>query len=141
MFSKIKSVGLLGLESYMIDVELNITNGKFMLDIVGLPDTAVNEARDRIIAAINNSGLIMHLTSHFTFNLAPADVRKEGSLYDLPMAIAVLSATKQIIGNYKEAVFWHLREDGGDRRSYSKAFGWLENRANEPLARAPEQAA
>ena len=47
----------------------------------------------------------MHLTSHFTFNLAPADVRKEGSLYDLPMPIAVLSATKQIIGNYKEAVF------------------------------------
>ena len=62
MFTKIKSVGLLGLESYMIDVELNITNGKFMLDIVGLPDTAVNEARDRIIAAINNSGLIMHLS-------------------------------------------------------------------------------
>ena len=105
MFTKIKSVGLIGLESYMIDVELNITNGKYMFDIVGLPDTAVNEARDRIIAAINNSGLIMHLTSHFTFNLAPADVRKEGSLYDLPMAIAVLSATKQIIGNYKEAVF------------------------------------
>ena len=75
MFTKIKSVGLIGLESYMIDVELNITNGKYMFDIVGLPDTAVNEARDRIIAAINNSGLIMHLTSHFTFNLAPADIR------------------------------------------------------------------
>ncbi len=89
----------------MIDVELNITNGTFALDIVGLPDASVNEARDRVIAAINNSGLIMHLTSHFTFNLAPADVRKEGSLYDLPMAIAVLSATRQIIGNYKEAVF------------------------------------
>ena len=95
----------MGLESYMIDVELNITNGKFILDIVGLPDAAVSEARDRIIAAINNSGLIMNLSSHFTFNLAPANIRKEGSLYDLPMAIAVLSATKQIIGNYKEAVF------------------------------------
>ena len=105
MFTKIKSVGLMGLESYMIDVELNITNGKFILDIVGLPDAAVSEARDRIIAAINNSGLIMNLSSHFTFNLAPANIRKEGSLYDLPMAIAVLSATKQIIGNYKEAVF------------------------------------
>lgn len=105
MFTRIKSVGLLGLESYMIDVELNIANGKFALDIVGLPDTAVTEARDRIVAAINNSGLIMHLSSHFTFNLAPANVRKEGSVYDLPMAIAVLSATKQIMGNYKEAVF------------------------------------
>ena len=105
MFTKIKSVGLIGLESYMIDVELNITNGKFVLDIVGLPDAAVSEARDRIIAAINNSGLIMNLSSHFTFNLAPANIRKEGSIYDLPMAVAVLSATKQIIGNYKEAVF------------------------------------
>ena len=105
MFTKIKSVGLIGLESFMIDVELNITNGKFALDIVGLPDAAVSEARDRIIAAINNSGLIMNLSSHFTFNLAPASIRKEGSIYDLPMAIAVLSATKQIIGNYKEALF------------------------------------
>ena len=66
----------MGLESYMIDVELNITNGKFILDIVGLPDAAVSEARDRIIAAINNSGLIMNLSSHFTFNLAPAKIIK-----------------------------------------------------------------
>ncbi len=105
MFTKIKSIGLLGLDSFMIDVELNITNGKYALEIVGLPDTAVSEARDRIIAAVNNSGLQMHMSSHFTFNLAPADIKKEGSLYDLPMAVAVLSATKQIIGDYKEAAF------------------------------------
>ena len=105
MFTKIKSVGLMGLQSYMIDVELNITSGKYSLEIVGLPDTAVNEARDRIIAALHNSGLEMHLSSHDTFNLAPADIKKEGSIYDLPMAIAVLSATKQIIGDYKEAAF------------------------------------
>ena len=105
MFTKIKSVGLMGLQSYMIDVELNITSGKYSLEIVGLPDTAVNEARDRIIAALHNSGLEMHLSSHYTFNLAPADIKKEGSIYDLPMAIAVLSATKQIIGDYKEAAF------------------------------------
>lgn len=105
MFTKIKSIGLLGLESFMIDVELNITSGKYALEIVGLPDTAVNEARDRIIAAVNNSGLEMHMSSHFTFNLAPADIKKEGSLYDLPMAVAVLSATKQIIGDYKNAAF------------------------------------
>ncbi len=105
MFTKIKSIGLLGLDSFMIDVELNITNGKYALEIVGLPDTAVSEARDRIIAAVNNSGLQMHMSSHFTFNLAPADIKKEGSLYDLPMAVAVLSATKQIIGDYKNAAF------------------------------------
>lgn len=105
MFSKIKSVGLLGLESYMIDVELNISNGKYSMEVVGLPDTAVNEARDRIIAALHNSGYEMHMTSHYTFNLAPADIKKEGSLYDLPMAVAVLSATKQIMGDYRNAAF------------------------------------
>ncbi len=105
MFSNIKSIGLLGLETYMIDVELNITSGKYALEIVGLPDTAVNEARDRIIAALQNSGLEMHYSSHHTFNLAPADIKKEGSLYDLPMAVALLSATKQIMGDYKNAAF------------------------------------
>lgn len=105
MFAKIKSIGLLGLESYMVDVELNISGGKHAVEVVGLPDTAVSEARDRIIAAINNSGYEMHLTSHYTFNLAPADQKKEGSLYDLPMAVAVLSATRQIQGDYKDAVF------------------------------------
>lgn len=105
MFTKIKSVGLMGLESYMIDVELNISSGKYSLEIVGLPDTAVSEARDRIIAALHNSGLEMHMSSHYTFNLAPADIKKEGSIYDLPMAVAVLSATKQIMGDYKNAVF------------------------------------
>ncbi len=105
MFTKIKSIGLMGLNSYMIDVELNISNGKYSLEIVGLPDTAVSEARDRIIAALNNSGFQMHMSSHYTFNLAPADVKKEGSLYDLPMAVAVLSATKQIMGDYRNAAF------------------------------------
>lgn len=105
MFAKIKSIGLLGLESYMIDVELNISGGKHAVEIVGLPDTAVSEARDRIIAAINNSGYEMHLNSRFTFNLAPADIKKEGSLYDLPMAVAVLSATKQIVGDYARSAF------------------------------------
>ncbi len=105
MFTKIKSIGLMGLDSYMIDVELNISSGKYALEIVGLPDTAVNEARDRVISALHNSGFEMHMTSRYTFNLAPADIKKEGSIYDLPMAIAVLSATKQIIGDYKNAAF------------------------------------
>lgn len=105
MFTKIQSIGLLGLESFKVEVELNITSGTFSLDVVGLPDTAVSESRQRVLAAINNSGYEMHLKSHYMFNLAPADVKKEGSVYDLPMAIAVLSATRQIIGDYKNAVF------------------------------------
>ena len=105
MFSKIKSIGLLGLESYMIDVELNVSGSKGALEIVGLPDTAVSEARNRVVAALHNSGFQMHLSSHYIFNLAPADIKKEGSLYDLPMAVAVLSATKQIIGDYQSSAF------------------------------------
>lgn len=105
MFTKIQSIGLLGLESFKVEVELNITSGTFSLDVVGLPDTAVSESRQRVLAAINNSGYEMHLKNHYMFNLAPADVKKEGSVYDLPMAIAVLSATRQIIGDYKNAVF------------------------------------
>ena len=105
MFSKIKSIGLLGLESYMVEVELNISGSKGALEIVGLPDTAVSEARNRVVAALHNSGFQMHLSSHYIFNLAPADIKKEGSLYDLPMAVAVLSATKQIIGDYQSSAF------------------------------------
>ena len=105
MFSDIKSLGLTGLESYMVDVELNIAEGKYSMDIVGLPDTAVNEAKERVVAAIRNSGFSLNYTSHYTFNLAPADTRKEGSLYDLPLAVAILSATMQIRGNYKKAAF------------------------------------
>ena len=89
MFTKIKSIGLMGLESYMIDVELNISSGKYALEIVGLPDTAVNEARDRVISALHNSGFEMHMTSRYTFNLAPADIKKEGCLYDLPIALGI----------------------------------------------------
>ena len=101
----------------MIDVELNISNGKYSMEVVGLPDTAVNEARDRIIAALHNSGYEMHMTSHYTFNLAPADIKKEGSLYDLPMAVAVLSATKQIMGDYKNAAFIGELSLSGDVKS------------------------
>lgn len=105
MFSKIKSVGLVGLDSYMIDTEANISSGKFSMEIVGLPDTAVNEAKERVLAAMHNSGFDMPLSCHYTFNLAPANIRKEGSLYDLPIAVAVLSATRQIHGDYKKAAF------------------------------------
>lgn len=107
MFTKIKSVGLVGLNSYMVDVELSMSSASKggTVNIVGLPDTAVSEAKDRVTAALRNSGLDMNFTYHYTFNLAPADTKKEGSYYDLPLAIAVLSATQQIRGDYKEAAF------------------------------------
>ncbi|MBQ6935453.1 MAG: ATP-binding protein, partial [Clostridia bacterium] len=105
MFAKIKSVGLLGPNSYMVDVEVSMSSGKYAVTIVGLPDTAVNEAKERVSAAMKNSGFEMSGSYHYTFNLAPADTKKEGSFYDLPIAISVLSATQQIRGDYKQAAF------------------------------------
>ena len=95
MFAKLQNVGLFGLDSYMIDVEADISGGLPGFDVVGLPDTAVKESRDRIRAAIKNCKFKFP-TGRITVNLAPADKKKEGSGYDLSILLAILSATKQI---------------------------------------------
>ncbi len=95
MFTKIKSMGLIGLKSYIIDIEMDISTGLPRFDIVGLPDTSVSESRDRVRSAVKNNGF-KYTDQRITVNLAPADVRKEGPVYDLPMAIAMLKCTKQI---------------------------------------------
>lgn len=95
MVSKIKSIGLFGLDSYMIEVEADVSKGQQAFDIVGLPDSAVRESRDRVRSAIKNCGYKYPL-GHITVNLAPADVRKEGSAYDLPVLLALLIANNQI---------------------------------------------
>ena len=93
-----------GIEAYLVDVEVNIstgTNGDFL--IVGLPDTAVRESRSRIIAAIRNNGFAFP-HQHITVNLAPAGVKKEGSAFDLPMAMGILGGhgilTRQDLSDY-----------------------------------------
>ena len=96
MLIKIKSFALDGLEPVPIDVEVDITNsGLPSFSIVGLPDTAVQESRERVRSALKNNG---YLFPHhrITVNLAPADLKKEGSCYDLPIAIGILMASKQI---------------------------------------------
>lgn len=95
MVSKIKSIGLFGLDSYMIEAEADVSKGQQAFDIVGLPDSAVRESRDRVRSAIKNCGYKYPL-GHITVNLAPADVRKEGSAYDLPVLLALLIANNQI---------------------------------------------
>lgn len=95
LLSKIKSTGLIGIEGYIVDVEVDISNGLPQFDIVGLPDTAVKESKERVRAAIKNSGLEFPI-KRITVNLAPADTRKEGSIYDLSIAIGILLATGQI---------------------------------------------
>ncbi|MCQ2478639.1 MAG: YifB family Mg chelatase-like AAA ATPase [Clostridia bacterium] len=95
MFSKVKSIGIFGIDSYMIEIEADVSGGLPCFDVVGLPDTAVKESRDRVRAAIKNCGYKFP-TGRITVNLAPADKKKEGAVYDLPILIAVLLASKQI---------------------------------------------
>lgn len=95
MFSRINSMGLFGMDSYTVQVEADLSQGLPRFDIVGLPDAAVNEAKNRVRSAIKNTGFAFPV-SRITVNLAPADMRKEGSVYDLPILIALLKAGKQI---------------------------------------------
>src|SRR3989440_7569007 len=105
MLSKARSCAVIGLEGALVEVEVDIANGLAAFSIVGLPDTAVNEAKDRVRAAIKNSGMLFPF-KRITVNLAPADLRKEGPAYDLPIAIGILLASGQIIPD--EQVSEHL---------------------------------
>lgn len=89
------SLGLFGLDAFLVEVEADVSNGMAAFDIVGLPDAAVKESRDRVRAALKNCGFTFPL-GRITINLAPADIRKEGPLYDLPILAALLQATGQI---------------------------------------------
>ena len=95
MLAETLAFGLHGAEGFAVQVEVFITNGLPSFDIVGLPDAAVKESKDRIRAALMNSGFHMPI-SRVTVNLAPADIKKEGPGFDLPITIAVLMASKQI---------------------------------------------
>ena len=95
MFSSVKSMGVSGVGGYMVAVEVYISNGLPGFEIVGLPDAAVKEARERVRAAIKNNGYRFPV-SRMTVNLAPADKKKAGTVYDLPILIGILSATGDI---------------------------------------------
>ena len=89
MLSKVNSMALLGLEGFLIDVQVDVSNGMPCWEMVGLPDTSVREAKERVKTAIKNSGYEM-LSKRIVINLAPADTKKEGSTFDLPIAIGIL---------------------------------------------------
>ncbi len=95
MFGKTLSYAIEGIEARQVTVEADIKGGLFRFSIVGLPSNSVKESRDRVSAAIKNSGLNFK-TFNYTVNLAPADLKKDGVAFDLPTAVAILSATKQI---------------------------------------------
>ena len=113
MLSHIYSCGLSGIDGFSVCVETDISNGLPAFDIVGLPDTAVKEAKERIRSAIKNTGFRFP-AKHIVINLAPASKRKEGSGYDLPMALSIICATEQIYAPdlSKCAFFGELSLDG-----------------------------
>ncbi|MHB1296002.1 MAG: YifB family Mg chelatase-like AAA ATPase [Anaerolineae bacterium] len=118
MLAKINSCALVGLDGVMVDVEVDVHPGQVgIIDIVGLPDAAVQEARQRVRSAIMNSRL------HFpqkrvTINLAPADLRKEGPAYDLPIAVGILAGGDQLPVDYDRCMFiGELSLDGSLRHA------------------------
>lgn len=98
MYAKVKSLGIFGLEAFGVTVECDISQGLPRFDLVGLPDAVVKESRERVRASVKNCHLDFPV-SRITVNIAPADIKKEGSLYDLPVLIAMLRASKQLKGD------------------------------------------
>jgi magnesium chelatase family protein len=113
MYAEVLSAALLGIDAYQVKVESHLENGLIIFAVVGLPDNAVKESRERISAAVKNSGFLFP-QRHITVNLAPADIRKEGSAFDLPMAIGILCASGQIMptGLESTAILGELALDG-----------------------------
>ena len=105
MLAKVASFGLKGIDGFQVDVETDVSNGLPKFDVVGLADMAIKEAKERVRTAIKNSGF-EYPAKRITTNLAPADVKKEGSLYDLAIAVSILATNDENnIKRHKEFVF------------------------------------
>ena len=104
MISKVMSTALVGVDGAIVMCECDISGGLPNFDVVGLPDASVKEARDRVRSAIKNCGFEFPLR-RLTINLAPAQIKKTGTLYDLPMALAILVSSKQILPAPEDAAF------------------------------------
>jgi magnesium chelatase family protein len=98
MLARVRSAAVLGIDAYLVEVETDIAAGLPSFSTVGLPQGAVKEGRERVCAAIANSDYLFPLKK-ITVNLAPADVRKDGSAFDLPIALGILAATGQLDGD------------------------------------------
>lgn len=104
MFAKVLSSAVVGLDGVMVEVETDMLNGLPAFNIVGLPDKAVEEAKERVRSAIVNSGAFLP-AKRITVNLAPADLPKEGPSFDLPMAISILLASEQLKADISDSIF------------------------------------
>ncbi|MCL4835553.1 MAG: ATP-binding protein [Caldilineaceae bacterium] len=103
MLAKIQSCAVIGLDAQPVQVEVDISNGLEKLTVVGLPDAAVRESGERVRSAIGNSGFFFP-QARLTVNLAPADLRKEGPAYDLPIALGVMAASRQLLADLEDAL-------------------------------------
>jgi magnesium chelatase family protein len=113
MFARVFSGGLLGLESYRLEVEVDCSGGIGQIQIVGLPDASVKEAQERVRAAIKACSFLVPPGKKWTVNMAPADTRKEGPVYDLPIAVGILAAT-ELVSMSHLGDFWFIGELGLD---------------------------
>lgn len=104
MLSRINSSGLIGIDGYLVSVEVDIGNGMPAFDVVGLPDTAVKESRERVRSALKNCGFRFP-TKRITVNLAPANVKKAGAIYDLPICMGLLISSEQLDCDLSEYAF------------------------------------
>jgi len=95
MFSKVLSGGLWGVEAFPVEVQVDISQGLPSFNLVGLPDSSVKEARERVRSAIKNSGFSFPL-KRITINLSPSDRKKQGTFYDLPIALGILQSSGEI---------------------------------------------
>lgn len=104
MVAKTHSMGLYGLEAFPVEVEADLSSGLPAFELVGLPDLAVKESRNRVRSVLKNCGFDFPV-SRITMNLAPADKRKEGPIYDLPLLLSLLTASRQLPADTGDAVF------------------------------------
>ncbi len=117
MLAKVRSCAIVGLDGAIVEVEVDISPGLPSFTIVGLPDVAVQEAKERVRAAIRNSGCTFPM-KRIVVNLAPADLKKAGPSYDLPIAVGVLLSSEQISADVSETIFiGELSLDGGLRHT------------------------
>lgn len=117
MLAKVMSCAVVGLDGATVEVEVDISPGLPSFTIVGLPDTAVQESRERVRAAIRNSGCSFP-TRRITVNLAPADLKKAGPAYDLPIAIGILLSSEQVYADVSKMLFLgELSLDGSLRHT------------------------
>ena len=104
MISNSFSMGIIGIDSFLIKTETDVSSGLPSFDIVGLPDTSIKESRDRVRAAIKNCGFVYPM-SRITVNLSPADIKKAGPSFDLPIMISLLKASNQLNVNTDDSIF------------------------------------